>query len=293
MSAQSERMALDQAIPQPLPDLGAGVAGKAVEPHPGGPIKHGFFIQGLRILAFAIWLNAVIWSIHVAQNLYLCAYYINRKIYYKLVASTKESFGIFIITIIAWFTPTKIRVSGDASVRDQFHLTKDGCLQTKFPQRLIMMANHQIYTDWLYLWWVAYTSNTHGYIYIILKESLKYIPLAGPGMVIYGFIFLARNWIKDKSRLQQQLRFLNGPCLTCSSPSPNPLPPMWLLLFPEGTNLSDNTHNQSGKWAAKQGIKNVAHQILPRSTGLRFCLQELHETVEWLYDCTVAYEGIP
>ena len=37
----------------------------------------------------------------------------------------------------------------------------------------------------------------------------------------------------------------------------------------------------------------MKHQLLPRSTGLRFCLNELKETTEWLYDCTIAYEGVP
>ena len=68
---------------------------------------------------------------------------------------------------------------------------------------------------------------------------------------------------------------------------------MWLLLFPEGTNLCANTRAKSLKWAEKNGIPNPAHLLLPRSTGTFFCLNELKGTVEYVYDCTVAYEGIP
>ena len=286
-------MPSSQAIPEPLPNLGAGVTGKASEPHPGGHVKHGSLVQGLRMLAFALWMNLVLLTAHATQIFNTSMYFINRTAYYQLMASTKESFGIFIITITSWFTKTTIRVIGDASVRGQLRKTKDGRLETDFSQRLVMMANHQIYTDWLYMWWIAYTSNVHGHVYIILKESLKYIPIAGPGMMFYGFIFLARNWAKDKLRLQKRLRFLSKSNSGGSQSNPGSLDPMWLLLFPEGTNLSENTHNQSAKWAAKQGIQNVSHQILPRSTGLQFCLQELQGTVEWLYDCTIAYEGIP
>ena len=71
------------------------------------------------------------------------------------------------------------------------------------------------------------------------------------------------------------------------------LDPMWLIIFPEGTNLSANTRQQSRKWADKQGIKDLEHQLLPRSTGLLYCLQELKGTVDWVYDCTLAYEGVP
>lgn len=133
----------------------------------------------------------------------------------------------------------------------------------------------------------------HGHIFIILKESLKYIPFFGPGMLFYGFIFLARNWLKDKPRLQHRLRKLK---LGTGGPMSNPsskLDPMWLLIFPEGTNLSGNTRKKSVAFAQKEGLEDMKYQLLPRSTGLQFCLQELEGTVEWLYDCTIAYEGIP
>lgn len=65
------------------------------------------------------------------------------------------------------------------------------------------------------------------------------------------------------------------------------------MIFPEGTNLSRNTREQSSKYAEKAGLQDMKHQILPRSTGLQFCLSELRGTVEYLYDCTIGYEGIP
>lgn len=68
---------------------------------------------------------------------------------------------------------------------------------------------------------------------------------------------------------------------------------MWLIIFPEGTNLSATTREKSKKWAEKNNLQDMKHQLLPRSTGLRFCLNELKDTTEWLYDCTIAYEGVP
>jgi hypothetical protein len=122
----------------------------------------------------------------------------------------------------------------------------------------------------------------HGFIYIILKESLKNIPIIGWSCQFYNFIFLARNWEEDKQRFQKALSKLNKPDH-----------PMWLIIFPEGTNLSETTREKSAKWAQKNGLKDMKHQLLPRSTGLGFCLQQLQDTTEWLYDCTIAYEGVP
>ncbi|KAH0558715.1 hypothetical protein GP486_004638 [Trichoglossum hirsutum] len=205
---------------------------------------------------------------------------------------TKQSFGIMITVMTKWWTPTVVRVSGDKSVRGQLRQTEDGRLECDFPERIIFIANHQLYSDWLYFWWIAYTNSMHGHIFIILKESLKYIPIIGPGMMFYGFIFLARKWATDKPRFEHRLQKLKSSHSGPLSGSKG-LDPMWLIIFPEGTNLSFNGRASSAKWAEKQGMKDLKHQLLPRSTGLLFCLRELKGTVDWVYDCTVAYEGIP
>jgi acyltransferase-like protein len=122
----------------------------------------------------------------------------------------------------------------------------------------------------------------HGYIYIILKESLKNVPIVGWGAQFYNFIFLSRNWEQDQAQFQAHLDQLN-----------KPEDPMWLLIFPEGTNLAKSTRERSKAWADKNGLQDMKHQLLPRSRGLQFCLQRLGKTTDWLYDCTIAYEGIP
>lgn len=138
----------------------------------------------------------------------------------------------------------------------------------------------------------------HGHIFIILKESLKYIPVIGPGMMFYDFIFLARNWAKDKPRFEHSIKKLDSRhggrmAGLRDADGSKGLDPAWLLIFPEGTNLCPNGRRASQKWAEKQGIPDMQHQLLPRTTGLQFCLQGLRETMPWVYDCTITYEGIP
>lgn len=266
------------------------MAGQKREPHPAGEVKHGRPVQILRLLLSVAWFSCCTVCIHVTQILGLPLYLFNNDYYCAYMALTKQSFGLLITTNTQWFSPTLIRVSGDASMRGQLRQTGDGRLETAFPERLVLIANHQVYTDWLYLWWIAYTSRMHGHIYIILKEVLKYIPVMGPGMMFYGFVFLSRKWQSDMPRLRHRLDKLNAQHSGPLSGSQG-YDPMWLLIFPEGTNLSANTRKRSKAWAAKQGIADMQHQLLPRSTGLYFCLQQLKGTVDWLYDCTVAYEG--
>ncbi|KAI5783528.1 acyltransferase-domain-containing protein [Geopyxis carbonaria] len=249
-----------------------------LSPHPAGNVRYGGFVQFVRICTSTIYFLGC--SLIIGSPLY----FINRPRYYAYMARTKQYFGVVVITITQWWSPTVIRVTGSRAVRDQMTQTPDGRLLCDFPARMILIANHQLYSDWLYLWWVAYSARMHGHLYIILKESLKYIPLLGIGMQFYGFIFLARKWDQDKPRFIHRLSQL------ASSRSNNP---MWLLIFPEGTNLSDNGRNSSTKYATKIGISDLQHQLLPRSTGLKFCLQQLGNSVDWVYDCTIAYEGIP
>ncbi|KAK4114829.1 acyltransferase-domain-containing protein [Canariomyces notabilis] len=261
--------------------------------HPSGREKHGRLMQLLRGFSFLAYFLTGAIAINLTQFLGAPLYWIDRDLFYAYMSLTKQSFGLLITTATHWWGPTTIRISGDASVADQIRKTEDGLVEFSFPERMIMIANHQIYTDWLYLWWVGYANKpkSHGSIYIILKESLKYIPIAGPGMMFYGFIFMSRKMAVDQPRMAHRLRKLKARHTAPDGKSY--LNPMWLLLFPEGTNASRNGRAKSAKWAEKMGVKDPEHVLLPRSTGMYFCLSELKGTVDYVYDCTVAYEGVP
>ncbi|KAI9762637.1 MAG: hypothetical protein M4579_000255 [Chaenotheca gracillima] len=291
MSQNELRHRAAQVVPESISKLADSSESKEEIPHPSGEIKHGGPKQALRSALFGLYFAICTCTIAVTQFIGVPLYWVNKDYYYAYMSSTKQSFGLFVTTLCQWWSPTVIRISWDPSVEGQIRLKEDGTLECSFPERLVLIANHQLYTDWLYLWWIAYTNRMHGHIYIILKEALKYVPVIGPGMMFYGFIFLARNWVKDKPRFAHRLQQLktrhSGP-LSGSQP----LDPMWMMIFPEGTNLSNNGRNGSAKWAAKQGIKDLKHQIIPRTTGLLYCLQELKGTVDWVYDCTLAYEGV-
>ena len=257
------------------------------EPH----LKYGLTMQILRSMLLTSYFTSCCIITVVTQFIGAPLYFIKKPYYYKYMAFTKQSFALVITSLTDWACPTFMRVSGDQSVNGQIHLS-DGMLRTDFSERMVLISNHQVYTDWIYLWWVAYTNRMHGRIFIILKESLKHIPILGQGMMFYGFIFMARKWLSDKPRLQHRLEKLQTRHTGSKSKS-SEFDPMWLLIFPEGTNLSINTKRRSDEYGRKQGIPPLKHAILPRSTGLFFCLQQLKGTVQWVYDCTVAYQGPP
>lgn len=261
-------------------------AGFSLESRPSRPdrvpLAKGQYSVASRALALSTYFLSGALAINLSQFLGSPLKVINEDWYNAWIAFTKQSFGLLTMTLTQTFAPTKVIVSGDESVRGQLLKSVDGNLILDFPERIVLMANHQIYTDWLYLWWIAYCNGMHGRLYIILKESLRKIPVLGWGMQLSQFIFLKRNWEEDRPNMASALQKLN-----------KPTDPMWLLLFPEGTNLAPTTRQKSAAWAKKNNIPDTRHVLLPRSTGLQFCLEELKGTVDYLYDCTVVYEGVP
>ncbi|KAL8926011.1 MAG: hypothetical protein Q9208_003152 [Pyrenodesmia sp. 3 TL-2023] len=262
---------------------GPSLAKIKTRPGPATHIRNGEYSAATRALALGSYFVSGCMAVNASQFLGAPLYLINEDWYNAWIAFTKQSWGLLTASMTQCWAPTIVRVSGHKSVRGELLKTTEGNLLSNFPERLILIANHQIYTDWLYLWWHGYTNGMHGRIYVVLKESLRRIPVIGWGMQFSQFIFLKRNWEKDKDRLAEHLQKLNKDASS----------PMWLMLFPEGTNLHPVTRKSSKKWADKTGIPDMRHQLLPRSKGLQFCVQQLRKTVPYVYDCTIAYEGVP
>lgn len=83
-------------------------------------------------------------SINITQFIGAPLYWINRDLYYAYMALTKESFGLLIVTMTKVWGPTTIRISGDASVAGQITRAADGRVEFDFPDRMVMIANHQV-----------------------------------------------------------------------------------------------------------------------------------------------------
>ncbi|KAI8379485.1 uncharacterized protein BYT42DRAFT_593563 [Radiomyces spectabilis] len=139
-----------------------------------------------------------------------------------------------------------------------------------FPEKLIIIANHQIYADWMYIWFVAYLARAHGAIKILLKHSLKYLPFYGQRKIAQD----QRNIVHNLERRKKLNR------------------PLWLVLFPEGTVISKNARERSQAYAEKNHLRDNRFTLLPRSTGMHLCLKTLDDGIDWIYDLTIGYPGV-
>ncbi|EJF66552.1 hypothetical protein DICSQDRAFT_142143 [Dichomitus squalens LYAD-421 SS1] len=221
-----------------------------------------------------------------------------RKLYYEGARYTKGAFGALLVLMSQWFAPTILVLSFETEGQGKFtpeeieglvERNSDGrVIALNLPKKSVLIANHQVYADWWYAWTLTYFMGTYKDVYIVLKRSLKWVPILGWGMQFYNFIFLARSWASDRLQLSQGLSWL-------ARRAEKEDWPFTFILYPEGTLVSKDTRPISKKYADKLGIPDMTNTLLPRSTGLHYSLRSLAPRIPSLelIDITMAYPGIP
>ncbi|MBW0501619.1 hypothetical protein O181_041334 [Austropuccinia psidii MF-1] len=255
----------------------------------------------LRLIIFNIYFFVCIVTLHVTQLVVFpfvfCSHNL-AQISLKYNRLAKETFTIILVSITQIFGPTNLVITTDSNLDlgKLIKLDSNGKIKSiQLPRRSVIVANHQIYADWLYIWCLAYLANLHGSLVIILKASLKWVPIVGPAMQLFSFIFLNRSWSSDKSSLSEQLDKLADQATRQDAIQSQSLDKLALLIFPEGTLVSPATRPLSKKYADKFGYSDLRHCLLPRSTGSLFCIRALSRKVPdlKLIDLTIGYPGIP
>ncbi|XP_010529693.1 PREDICTED: probable 1-acyl-sn-glycerol-3-phosphate acyltransferase 4 isoform X2 [Tarenaya hassleriana] len=159
---------------------------------------------------------------------------------------------------------TKVVMSGDRIPQDK---------------RVLVIANHRTEVDWMYLWNIALRKGCLGYIKYVLKSSLMKLPIFGWGFHILEFIPVERKREIDEPALLQSL-----------STFKNPQDPLWLALFPEGTDFTEEKCKRSQKFAAEVGLPTLTNVLLPKTRGFGVCLEVLWNSLDAVYDLTIAYK---
>ncbi|KAM0747438.1 hypothetical protein T439DRAFT_349862 [Meredithblackwellia eburnea MCA 4105] len=217
----------------------------------------------------------------------------SHKIYRQLVATSKAFFGAVLVAITnshSGFGKTQLVLTADDSINLNNILEWDDNGQVvgiKLAKQSIWIANHQAYCDWIFLWILFVLGKIDTGLIIILKASLKWVPILGPAMQFYRFIFIDKTRTLQKSSLNDTAK----QALRDDSP-------FALLLFPEGTLVSRLTRPKSQAFAQAQGVPDPRNLLLPRSAGLLYCLRSLIPQFKSsssslaLYDITIGYPGV-
>ena len=146
--------------PKTNPDLGAGLTAK----RPADQLKEesaasralalgSYFLSGCMAYVMGDTFLLSVWEFHTEVCMYRInasqflgapLYLINQDWYNAWIAFTKQSYGLLMMTMTQCWAPTVMRVSGHKSVRGQLLQTVDGNLVSNFPERLVLIANHQV-----------------------------------------------------------------------------------------------------------------------------------------------------
>ena len=84
-------------------------------------------------------------------------------------------------------------------------------------------------------------------------KTLRYVPTVGWSWAMNDYIFLERDWDKDKVTLTEGMNVLASHSR-----------PFWLLLYPEGTRLSEQKLAQGQEFSKERGLPVLQHQLYPR-----------------------------
>lgn len=102
-------------------------------------------------------------------------------------------------------------------------------------------------------------------------------------MWFLDFISMKRKWSLDKLNYTKNLTRTMKDKL-----------PLWLIIFPEGTVICDETKTKSDDYAKKMGWKeeNPKFVLWPKHTGLYHACDLLKNDIPDMFDLTISFSGM-
>jgi len=145
----------------------------------------------------------------------------------------------------------------------------------------VMISNHRTRLDWMFLWSFIAEWGSLEHEKIILKRSLKSSPGFGWAMQKFCFLFLDRKWEQDIKQIESILNYFIVEKY-----------PLQLLLFPEGTDLSEENRQKNKEYTTQHGLKTYDHLLYPRTRGWQHTMSVLGDSVDAVYDITIGYPDL-
>ena len=169
----------------------------------------------------------------------------------------------------------------------------------------VVISNHVLYTDWLYIWnFLVIACEDPSSICVIMKGSLRNIPLIGRTMDFLGFLFLKRR--QDLNPEEEAALKKNIPEPSANSDpklSPNTAETLEyiqskitssqekrtnIVIFPEGTLYDDSTLKYCQDQAEeKKKTHPYKHLLQPKAGGLQKIM--LSKKIQGIIDVTLCY----
>mmetsp|Transcript_731 Transcript_731/g.898 ORF Transcript_731/g.898 Transcript_731/m.898 type:complete len:620 (-) Transcript_731:733-2592(-) len=178
-----------------------------------------------------------------------------------------------LISAIIFILPrTRIHVTGTAPT--SYTGTK---LASEAPKILIM--NRATEVDFLYVAMLANEVKHAGHMRAIVKANLKMLPVVGPLLSWFRFLFLSGDDEADELLIDAYMSRMSNS------------KGEWLVFFPEPASVSHKQVKRSRKTAEKTGRPDLKKVLLPQHQVLESCLTHLQNDDTEVYDLTIQYKG--
>ncbi|EOB13340.1 acyltransferase [Nosema bombycis CQ1] len=224
-------------------------------------IKNGLFF----IFVMLFYFKSILF---IVTTLFLCDLFIwNKRIKNFIVQFNERAWLHLTMAALYIYFPNPIFINYDPKVLDKM--------------KNIVISNHVSEYDWVLILTLLYHLNRYDDVCIILKQSLRNVPLIGYGMKCFGFIFLNRKLSEDKIILNQ------GVSRLIDQKKYN------LLLFPEGTYIDSTSYPKSCEFAIKNEIKANGKRFLPknvlipRTSGFNILKEKIIDDIDGIIDITM------
>lgn len=196
--------------------------------------------------------------------------FLNRRRYLQLCSRALGYYLLMVTCLIEDVLGIKIVITGDDLSKDR--------------KQSLLILNHRTRLDWMFLWMLYSRLEALHELKAVLKSDLKQIPGPGWAMQHSAYLFLKRSWAEDKITITKMIEYYKS----CQAS-------ITLMLFPEGTNLTNNTKQRSNEYAVKQAKFNRPYEycLHPRVTGFTHLLttMEKNTIIDNVVDVTIGYEG--
>ncbi|GAB1607494.1 lysocardiolipin acyltransferase 1-like [Argonauta hians] len=182
-----------------------------------------------------------------------------------LLDSLVLSWKLYVVALYEIVLGVKVSVAGFPGKRTE--------------QSLIVM-NHRTRLDWLFAYSFMLRCGSLQHLKIVLKSGLKKIPGAGWAMQCLVLIFLERKWTNDEVLLDRYLNYFK----TLNYPTQ-------VLLFPEGTDLTESTVKKSDAYAERHNLEKYKYVLHPKTTGFVYITEHLRRDnqMEAIWDLSIGY----
>lgn len=145
-------------------------------------------------------------------------------------------------------------------------------------ERVMVICNHRTEVDWMYIWNLACRKQRIGYVKYALKSSVRNAPLFGWAFYMLEFLLLDRKWETDAPVIASYL-----------STFQDRRDALWLVVFPEGTDYTEQKMVRSQKFSQEHGLPKLDNVLVPRTKGFYACVSQLRDSLDAVYDLSIAY----